>query len=169
MNVNSTGRFHGVEFFRHLATPALALLCGAMVYLFTRDLLPELLLPLRDILHVNTPVTAPISLPFSGQLPSFFHAFAFLLVTRTLTQRDPAWQTPAWFSMLALIITMELLQLKWVEQWISTSPEIGRAWPLEHVVAYARSGTFDPLDLVAIGLATVLVELVFKRRVPATH
>lgn len=135
------------------AIALLALLAGALVYLWGRPpgrvYLLDMVLPARETC-VHCGIVA-------GALPSFFHVYAFTLLTAALLASRPRSALLAgtiWFSVDALFeaaqhpaLTRFLVPR--LPAWFNGVPV------LENVASYLEHGTFDPLDVLALALGAV--------------
>lgn len=100
--------------------------------------------------------------PLANQLPTFTHPLAFILITAAVLHPWPRLLPAiclAWFSIECLF---ELGQLEPIGQRIADAVP---AWfdgvpLLEATPTYFSQGTFDPLDLLSIGLGVVAAYLI---------
>jgi hypothetical protein len=112
----------------------------------------------------------PLLSEISGQLPSFFHTYAFILLTfialGASSRSSPYLSISLWVSLESLF---EIGQHPIISEWISN---VIPAWfeqiPLLGITDnYFLQGTFDPLDMLAIVIAavsTLLTVRFFQRR-----
>jgi hypothetical protein len=156
---------HAVKLAALNISAILALAAGTSVYLFDRDWASALFLaPFAD-LQVGR---AGLFGAFGGNLPSFFHAYAFALLLIILLGRTAYARhlgASLWFTVAA---ALEFLQAGQVGAMIngSTALPAGPAFP-ESVQAYIANGHFDPGDLLAAGLGCVAayaVSSILERR-----
>lgn len=144
---------HAVKVAALYISAILALAAGTSVYLFDRDRASALFLaPFAD-----SPVDhAGLFGVLGGNLPSFFHAYAFALLLIMLLGRTPYARhigAALWFSIAA---ALECLQAQRIEALLYGSTAL-RADPtmLGSIQAYIANGHFDPGDLLAAGLGCV--------------
>lgn len=144
---------HAVKLAALNISAILALAAGTSIYLFDRDWASALFLaPFAD-LQVGY---AGLFGVLGGNLPSFFHAYAFaLLLIILLGQATYARRLGAslWFTIAA---ALEFLQAGQAGAMISGSAALpaGPAF-LERVQAYIANGHLDAGDLLATGLGCV--------------
>ncbi|MGB5512365.1 MAG: hypothetical protein WBM87_11705 [Woeseiaceae bacterium] len=144
---------HAVKVAALSLSAILALAAGTSVYLFDRDRASALFLaPFADS-HMDY---AGLFGVLGGNLPSFFHAYAFALLLIMLLGRIPHARhvgAALWFSIAA---ALECLQAARIEALLYSSTTLG-ADPtiLASIQAYIANGHFDPGDLLAAGLGCV--------------
>ena len=144
---------HAVKLAALNLSAILALAAGISVYLFDRDRASALFLaPFADS-HVDH---AGLFGVLGGNLPSFFHAYAFALLLIMLLGRIPHARhvgASLWFSIAA---ALECLQAARIEALLYDSTAV-RTDPtiLGSIQAYIANGHFDPGDLLAAGLGCV--------------
>jgi len=119
----------------------IALLAGLAFYWTTRP--PDSALFLSLLPAFPPEVSSSLLTRWSGWLPTFFHVFAFALLTYlALGRRHPVFACVLWGVINALF-------------------EFGQALPAEtlknmpswfNLRSYFSQGVFDPLDLVACGM-----------------
>ena len=131
-----------------------ALGIGGLVYVFDRH--PETVYFLSNSLSFQS---AGFNLfgVLGHHLPSFVHVYAFILLTALVTspyRLKPVYPCLAWFSIDSLF---ELGQYDPVAQWIASLLAGGYSGLpfFENSAQYFLLGTFDVIDLVAIGAGTV--------------
>ncbi len=144
---------------RYYAGAALSLVAGLLVYATARPSAPSLLAELWHTVAIN-PVSTALSIPFAYQLPSFFHMLAMLLATLAVTHGHQKIRLPALGVTLLLGVLMEFVQHPAVlDQVADCAASMLCRW-LPGLVPYARRGTYDPLDLLAIALAAFAILLI---------
>jgi hypothetical protein len=126
-----------------------ALSAGMLVYLWGRH--PDAVYFLSPA-HVHTS-RWPLLAAVSGQLPSFLHVYAFILLSVAV---DP---TPAHVRLFcalwgSLEAALEAGQHASIRSYIAAAVPtwFDRIPVLDQTANYFRFGTFDPLDLAAIAL-----------------
>jgi len=134
-----------------LATLLLAI--GIMVYALDRGgavyFLPD---------WIATPTRTAILGPLGGHLPTFLHPLVFILITaaifRPWLRLLPA-ICAAWFAIECLF---ELGQMAPFDSRIAAAvPPWFDSLPVLRITAdYFTHGTYDPLDILSIGLGTVI-------------
>ena len=134
-----------------LATLLLAF--GALVYVLDRG----------GAAHFLPPWTAALAMPdvfgpLGDHLPTFVHTLAFILITAAILRPWPQ-QLPAvcaiWFVIECLFELGQLAQFD--SQLAATIPAWFESVPvLEITTNYFIRGTYDPLDVLSIGLGAVL-------------
>lgn len=148
-----------------------ALTLGLLVYLFARPPGSAYLLPAGWNL---TGLLAPGFAAIGNQLPSFVHTLAFSLLTFLClapARHAALLGASAWLTINALF---EFGQMPAAARWIAAhTPEWFASVPvLENIPDYFLAGTFDYLDLAAIGAGAVSAYLVAgvrpKENVPCT-
>ena len=132
---------------------AAALLAGALLYLWGR---PPGHVYLLDMAFPRRETSIPHGI-VAGALPSFFHVYAFTLLTAALLASRPRsalLSGTIWFSVDALF---EIAQHPALTRFlVPRLPAWFKGVPvLENVASYLKHGTFDPLDILALALGAV--------------
>ncbi len=133
-----------------------ALLAGTLVYLTDRP--PEATYFVAEIMSGSSlyKVSPSVFARVGNVLPAFVHPFAFSLITAGLVARSMRGCFLIGIFWLFVNIAFELGQhfkqfaLALVPQWFAHIPF------LENCGGFFRNGTFDPFDLLAMLLGTVL-------------
>ena len=142
-----------------LALALLLLTSGILVYLFDRGGVAYFL-PDRVAGHAGPAIFGPLG----DYLPTFVHSFAFILITAAILRPWPR-LLPAicatWFVIECLFEVGQLATLDGriasaVPAWFDGVPV------LEVTTDYFIRGTYDVLDLVSIGLGTVIAYPVIR-------
>lgn len=148
-----------------------ALGAGFLAYLIART--PEQTYFLYRIglttgLHPSLP---PLLALLSGSLPAFLHVFAFILITGGILACQKSGSLIVACSWLITDWAFELGQgfSAWSEalvpRWFDSLPV------LENTRSFFRSGTFDPLDMIAVCLGALTAYSVLlatrERRMPS--
>jgi len=122
----------------HVGAGLMFLLTGTLIYLFARPPQSALFLLLLKDLTPSLPHYSELLGPLNDVAPSFFHSLGFALLSMSIfpDKHAQAGICLLWFVIESMI---ELLPL------ISNILEEGKA------VQFLTRGTFDPLDIVAIG------------------
>lgn len=107
----------------------------------------------------------PVLGEISGQLPAFFHTYAFILLTFIVLGKHFRHRL---FVSIALWVSLESLfeigqhpivsnaLVRVIPDWFGQSPI------LNITTSYFQQGTFDPLDLLAIVLASIATVLTIR-------
>ena len=107
----------------------------------------------------------PVFGPLGGQLPSFVHTLAFIVITTAILWPWPRLLPVRCVVWLIIECTFEVGQAYPLGDRIADSVP---AWVhdvpvLEAIPDYFARGTFDPLDVLAIGLGVVVAYLGIRR------
>lgn len=155
MNTYAVKRFerHAVKVAALSLSAFLALAAGTSIYLFDRDRASVLFLaPFTD----STVDHAGLFGALGGNLPSFFHAYAFALLLIMLLGQIPRARpigAALWFSIAA---ALECLQAARIEALLYGSAAVRTDLTIPgSIQAYIANGHFDPGDLLAAGLGCV--------------
>ena len=118
-------------------------------------------------------VPLPLLSQISGQLPSFFHTFAFILFLVVVLNPSRAGLFLVCLGWMAIELFFEIGQhpffahylIEWVPAWFADVPF------LEATDSYFLTGTFDPVDVLFIffGTAAALLTLYKVQRWEAHH
>jgi len=140
---------------RGIITKALiALLAGLLLYLVTRD--PQTIAFARILPF--TPGWKPLPCPVCGALPSLLHVYAFILISAYVLQPTTRQQLLsiclAWSGIEAVFELGQLdgmasLYQSLLPHWLEENPLLSLTGD------YFVRGTFDPLDLLCIGLGAL--------------
>jgi hypothetical protein len=127
---------------------------GVLVYLFDRPSASVYFVPNWWTFSAATP---SLFGALGDHLPTFAHAFAFILLTTAALQsrlRSSLVICAIWFG---LETSLEFAQLDGVAEKIASAiPSWFQDWPvLENVSRYFVSGRFDALDIGSIALGTL--------------
>jgi hypothetical protein len=138
----------------------LALLAGALLYMFDRGMRTAYLLP-TDLRGLGT--TRALFGELGLCLPSFVHAFAFSLLTALLIPRRLAgaacafwWLVDTCFELGQCRVWSGLLARS-LPEWFAHVPVLDR------LGRHFTSGTFDPGDLVAVTMGCVVAFTILRR------
>ena len=155
VNTFAVKRFerHAVKVAASSLSAIFALAAGTSIYLFDRDWASVLFLaPFAD----STVGHAGLFGVLGGNLPSFFHAYAFALLLILLLGNTPHARhigAALWFSIAA---ALECLQATRLEALLYGSAAVRTdSSILASIQAYIANGHFDPGDLLAAGLGCV--------------
>ena len=155
MNTYAVKRFdqHAVKVAALSLSAILALAAGTSIYLFDRDWASVLFLaPFTN----STADHVGLFGVLGGNLPSFFHAYAFALLLIMLLGKTPHARhigAALWFSIAA---ALECLQATRIEALLYGSTAVHTdSTILGSIQAYIANGHFDPGDLLAAGLGCV--------------
>jgi len=155
VNTYTVKRFdqHAVKVAALSLSAILALAAGTSIYLFDRDWASVLFLaPFTN----STADHVGLFGVLGGNLPSFFHAYAFALLLIMLLGKTPHARhigAALWFSIAA---ALECLQATRIEALLYGSTAVHTdSTILGSIQAYIANGHFDPGDLLAAGLGCV--------------
>ncbi|MGD8909746.1 MAG: hypothetical protein PVI92_10410 [Chromatiales bacterium] len=138
-----------------LLATLLALIAGITLYLFTRPPQTAYFMQAVPFLIVTD---KPLYCPLCETLPSLLHAFAFILLSAIALEPKNRQQLIAicltWSGIEA---AFELGQIDRIAIWIqNVLPAWFQEIPLLSITGdFFLLGTFDPLDLLSIGLGTL--------------
>lgn len=142
-----------------LAAASLALALGGLVYLADRKACVAV--PICSALGGVQPLFGAVG----GSLPSFVHVFAFSLLTAAaLPNRRRPWYSAcaAWAVVNALFELGQHESLR--GPLVSALHSLwGPSSIVKPVADYFTLGTFDPMDLLAVGLGAVAAAAVLRR------
>lgn len=148
-----------------------ALAVGALVYVLDRPAATVYLLPQSFSFAAGHHIWFGA---LGGHLPEFVHVYAFILLTLAVG----SWPARVWPICGFWWLVDSLFELG---QHPELAPRIAAALPawfqhipvLDHTANYFLHGTFDPLDLVAIALGTLLayvtIGIIRQRKVRHVH
>ncbi len=145
-----------------------ALCAGVLVYLMARTTSPPAFiaaLPWRDAFTLPALSRGLLALPWSGQLPSFFHAFAFTLASLAVVAPWRALYLPVCAGWLVLCIGGELLQGQTVKPLLDLATAQGTdSLPL--LWQAHLSGVRDSADILAsaLGIGTAAAVLLCRQK-----
>ena len=147
---------------RQIAIGAAWLMAGAAIYAIARPPAGVVFLPERLSLFGALPA---VTHHVTGQLPVFVHMVGvstLLAGVVTGSRRATLLICLLWGAVEA---AFEVGQLEAVGGWLAPQvpPWFDRIWLLDHTRAYFTNGTFDALDLVAVGLGAAVAYLVVER------
>jgi len=132
-----------------LASISLAL--GLVVYLVAREAGSTRFLP--TALHIGLTDITPVQ-GFFGNLPSFFHVYAFILYSAAVVEPNRKNILLICITWLCIETILEILQ----------SPSVLRNGMMRDVLG---TGYYDPLDILSLTLGTIAayisVQLITKR------
>ncbi len=138
-----------------------ALLAGLLVYVGARPFAPVLIYAIWPDSWSES-IQGSVRIPFAYQLPSFFHAMAMMLATLAVTWNRRQLRRPALVVTIGLCLLMEFVQHRAVVIYVSACADTLLCRWVPGLEAYARRGTFDPLDLLAIAAAAPVVWTLYQ-------
>ncbi len=138
-----------------------ALLVGTLVYLVGRPA-EQSFIPTAISLFALTPSVFGV---LGHSLPTFTHVFAFILLTAPLLGGAKKTAMIVCLGWLILEAAFEVGQHPPIAQWLSRiiPPWFEHLPILNKTEGYFLYGTFDPLDMLAIGFGALAAYLVIQR------
>ena len=161
MNSTDSKHQHAITTGRLVSTAAISLGLGILVYAFGRPVPPVLMSDVLAALGLEH-ASAPESIPFAYQLPSFFHMLTLLLLVLAVTLRQPHLRIPALTVTLVLGLALEFVQHPMVLAPWSACMNTPACRAFSGLYDYARAGTFDPADLLAIICAALVSGILLR-------
>lgn len=134
---------------------------GVLVYLLDRQPGSVYFIPDWIALANNS---SPMFGEIGNYLPTFVHAFAFILLTAIVVAPTSSQVVLICLTWFAVDSFFEIAQITPIAQWITGHvPDWFAGIPfLENTAVYFLAGTFDFLDLVSIAMGAVAAYLTIK-------
>lgn len=122
------------------------LLLGVLVYL--------LLYAEKFNMGIKFDIPSPLLQNIVHSLPSFLHVIAFTLLTLATYTKHPRGLIISWSLIWGAVNGI----CEWLQHYSDNGLPLRESLP-DGIVDYFESGTFDSLDMAAIGLATLILIL----------